>query len=162
MLFCFFSAVCIIQSYLSASCWSSLSPFSGVHVPAVSQSGIYPFPGCLSQRHQASEPFGGPRDSHPQTLWLWQVSTVLCLWMSPIILSIIVTACFSAHMLNWLSLQSSHSQSLMLICHISLLLCFGFMKVITVRNGGLILNGTIFLNGFSALCCFFHLLVQSS
>lgn len=49
---------------------------SGVHVPAVPQSGLYPFPGRVSQRHKASEPPGGPRVGHPQTLWLWQVSNI--------------------------------------------------------------------------------------
>lgn len=43
-------------------------PPSGVHVPAVPQSGLYPFPGRVSQRHQAPEPPGGPRDGHPETL----------------------------------------------------------------------------------------------
>lgn len=49
---------------------------SGVHVPAVPQPGLYPFPGRVSQRHKASEPPGGPRIGHPQTLWLWQVSNI--------------------------------------------------------------------------------------
>lgn len=44
------------------------SPPSGVHVPAVPQPGLYPFPGRVSQRHQAPEPPCGPRDGHPQTL----------------------------------------------------------------------------------------------
>lgn len=47
---------------------NSLCPPSGVHVPAVPQSGLYPFPGRVSQRHQAPEPPGGPRDGHPETL----------------------------------------------------------------------------------------------
>lgn len=32
----------------------------GVHVPVVSQSGLHPFPGRVSQRHQAPKPAGGP------------------------------------------------------------------------------------------------------
>lgn len=87
-------------------------PLSGVHVPAVPQSGLYPFPGCVSSRHQASEPLSGPRDGHPQALWLWQVSLGLRTSLSVlIILSIAVTACLSACLSNWLSVQLCHWQS---------------------------------------------------
>lgn len=53
---------------------------SGVHVPAVSQPGLHPFPGCVSQRHQAPKPAGGPWDCHPQAVWLWQVSLMSTQW----------------------------------------------------------------------------------
>lgn len=68
---CFCYASCMMSSPVAPLCLPT-----GVHVPAVPQSGLYPFPGCVSQRYQASEPLGGPGDGHPQTLWLWQVSAV--------------------------------------------------------------------------------------
>lgn len=50
--------------------------FSGVHVPVVSQSGLYPFPGRVSQRHQTPKSACRPRNCHPQAVWLWQVSSM--------------------------------------------------------------------------------------
>lgn len=85
LLFCssFWSVcVCVVPSKLLNAVGhyaNPLCPPSGVHVPAVPQSGLYPFPGRVSQRHQASKPPGRPRDGHPQTLWLWQVSNRQCL-----------------------------------------------------------------------------------
>ncbi|CAM5176730.1 unnamed protein product [Eretmochelys imbricata] len=44
----------------------------GVHVPALPQPGLHPFPGCLSPRHQTPEPSGGPRHSRAQAVRLRQ------------------------------------------------------------------------------------------
>ena len=49
-------------------------PPSGVYVSAVPQFGVHPFPGRVSQRHQAPEPAGGPWDGCPQVVWFREVS----------------------------------------------------------------------------------------
>lgn len=74
--FFFFRFVWFLSELLNTDGHRVSVSSSGVHVPAVPQPGLYPFPGRVSQRHKASEPPGGPRIGHPQTLWLWQVSNI--------------------------------------------------------------------------------------
>lgn len=47
---------------------------SGVHVSAVSQSGLHSFPRSVSPRHQAPKPACRPRHCRSETVRLWQVS----------------------------------------------------------------------------------------
>lgn len=63
----------LLLKHLSLSL-SYVAISSGVHVPVVSQSGVYPFPGSVSQRHQASKPACWPRNCRSEAVRLWQVN----------------------------------------------------------------------------------------
>lgn len=113
---------------------------SGVHVPAVPQPGLYPFPGRVSQRHKASEPPGGPRIGHPQTLWLWQVSNISRLWADLSVcifhFCIVVTISVSLWIFSLLSVCVALFLGLRFPCvdHSCLFLCLGRLHATVKTN----------------------------
>lgn len=94
--------------YTILMCRPSVVASSGLHVPVVSQPGLHPFPGRVSQRHQAPKPACRPWNGHPQAVWLWQVSwmdhTRLCV-CDVTIPNVVVILCWNLCVWFYLTLQ---------------------------------------------------------